>query len=298
MDDNWFRTTRLDEDTYLIGEPPHVNSYLIVGRDRAVLFDTGMGIANIRQVVDGLCDRDILVVNSHYHFDHIGGNSLFSEIAIHEAGAAPMGEQVPEEWLIAYGEFTSRMLDAFRVYHEADDRYFHMLTNQIIAQELPPGFNFNAWRIPPSIPTSLLHDGDILDLGGRSLQVIHTPGHTPDCICLLDVDSGALFAGDTLTTGPHYAHMPDSDVASFTTSTSRLSREIRPRVSTVYPAHILRYGVPPEFVSAVADGFEQVSSGASTPVVGLDIFGESVAEHWFDGFSIVVPGGLPAEQGE
>jgi glyoxylase-like metal-dependent hydrolase (beta-lactamase superfamily II) len=249
-----------------------------------------MGIANIREVVEKVCDRDVLVVNSHYHFDHIGGNSLFSEIAIHEAGATAVGEEVPAEWLVAYGEFTSRMLDAFRVYREADDKYFHMLSNEIVARALPPGFDFQTWRIPPSVPTSLLHDGDVLDLGGRSLEVIHTPGHTPDCICLLDTGSGALFAGDTLTTGPHYAHMPDSDLASFTKSTRHLAQDTLPRISTVYPAHILRYGVAPNFVTAVADGFEQVSAGSSKAVVGLDIFGESVAEHWFDGFSIVVPG--------
>lgn len=285
----WFATTRLAEDTYLIGEPPHVNSYLIIGRDRAILFDTGMGIANIRQVVEGLTDRPLLVVNSHYHFDHIGGNSLFSDIAIHEAGAASMAEEVRQEWLTAYGEFTARMLESFQLYRDADHGFFHMLTNQITARDLPADFDFAKWRIPPSVPTSLLHDGDVLDLGGRALEVFHTPGHTPDCICLLDTGSGALFAGDTLTTGPHYAHMPDSDLAIFTASTHRLAADVRPRISTVYPAHILRYGVAPDFVTAVADGFAQVSDGTSKPMAGIDIFGDSVSEHWFNGFSVVLP---------
>ncbi|MCW2601566.1 MAG: hypothetical protein JWM02_3395 [Frankiales bacterium] len=285
---SWFATTRINEDTYLIGEPPHVNNYLIIGRERAVLFDTGMGIANIRQVVEELTDRDVLVVNSHYHFDHIGGNALFSDIAIHESGAGPLGEQVPSEWLIAYGEFTGRMLDACRVFRDADDRFFHLLSDQITARDLPPDFDFKKWRIPPSVPTSLLHEGDVLDLGGRTLEVLHTPGHTPDGICLLDTDSGALFAGDTLSSGPHYAHMPDSDLASFTKSTLRLADEVT-RISTVYPAHTLRYGMSSDFVTSVADGFAQVSDGTSKAVVGVDVFGDAVAEHWFDGFSVVLP---------
>ena len=287
---SWFATTKIDDDTYLIGEPPHVNSYLIVGRDRAVLFDTGMGIANIRQVVEDLTDRELLVVNSHYHFDHIGGNALFTDIAIHESGAGPLAEEVPPEWLIAYGEFTGRMLDACRVFRDADERFFHLLSDQITARDLPPGFDFATWRIPPSVPTSLLHDGDVLDLGGRALEVLHTPGHTPDGICLLDTGNGALFAGDTLATGPHYAHLPDSDVDSFTTSTRRLAGDVR-RISAVYPAHTLRFGLAPQFVTDVADGFAQVSDGTSKPVAGVDVFGDAVAEHWFDGFSVVLPAG-------
>lgn len=294
-DTPWFVTTRLDDRTYLIGEPPHVNSYLIMGSRRAILFDTGMGIANIRAVVDELTELDVLVVNSHYHFDHIGGNSAFSEIAIHELGVQPMGEEVPAEWLVAYGEFTSQMLASFKVYREADDRFFHALTPELHARSLPAGFSFDTWRIPPSVPTSVLHDGDVLDLGDRTLRVFHTPGHTPDCICLLDEGSGALFAGDTLTTGPHYAHMPDSSLADFTTSTRRLATDVSGRVTAVYPAHILRYGVSAQFVVDVADGFARVSDGTATPVVGLDIFGDMVAEYWFGDFSIVLPAPAPTE---
>lgn len=95
--DNWFVTRRLDDSTYLISEPPHVNSYLLLGSTQAVLFDTGMGISNIKRIVDGLTDLDLLVVNSHYHFDHSGGNSLFSQIAIHEQGAEPLGAGVPDD---------------------------------------------------------------------------------------------------------------------------------------------------------------------------------------------------------
>lgn len=91
---SWFATRKLGEGTYLLAEPPHVNSYLILGSRRAVLFDTGMGIASIREVTESLTDLDILVVNSHYHFDHVGGNSQFAQIAIHSAGRDPVGEDV------------------------------------------------------------------------------------------------------------------------------------------------------------------------------------------------------------
>lgn len=286
---NWFTTRKLDEGTYLLSEPPHVNSYLILGSRRAVLFDTGMGIANIREVVESLTDHDVSVINSHYHFDHVGGNSLFRQIAIHTAGREPLGQEVPPEWLTAYGRYTETMLDAFQRYKDADDRFFRLLTPEIEPRPLPKGFDFAAWRTQPTVPTQLLRDGEVLDLGGRRLQVLHTPGHTPDCICLLDQAHKQLFAGDTLTTGPHYAHLPDSDLAAFTRSTRRLADEITRQVEVVYPAHMLRYAVPAELITQVADGFARVSDGRAEARPGTDIFGHEIREFWFETFSITLP---------
>lgn len=287
-DSAWFAIRHIDGQTALISEPPHVNSYLVAGNERAILFDTGMGIANIKRVVDQMTDLDVMVVNSHYHFDHSGGNSLFDQIAIHELGKEPLAAGVPDEWLSLYTEFTADMLDAFRIYKDLDDRYFHLLTADLFARPLPEDFDPKEWRIPPTIPTRLLTEGDTIDLGGRQLQVMHTPGHTPDGICLFDAGSGALFAGDTLTTGPHYAHMPDSDLDAFAASTRRLDKELSGRVESIYPAHILRNKVDSAFMTEVADGFEAVLNEDVDPRVGVDIFGDAVREYWFDRFSIVL----------
>jgi glyoxylase-like metal-dependent hydrolase (beta-lactamase superfamily II) len=286
---SWFATHKLGDGTYLIAEPPHVNSYLILGSRRAVLFDTGMGIGNIREAVDGLTDLDVLVINSHYHFDHVGGNSQFEQIAIHADGRDPVGEEVPADWLSAYAAYVEEMLAAFRLYKEADDRFFRLLTTEIEPRALPEGFSPANWRIPPTIPAQLLHDNQVIDLGGRTLEVLHTPGHTPDGICLLDTRSRQLFAGDTLTTGPHYAHLPDSDLAAFTRSTRRLADDVTAKIEVVYPAHMLRYAAPPEFLAEVADGFGRVSEGTAQPRPGTDIFGHAIREFWFGTFSITLP---------
>ena len=288
---DWFVTREMERGIYLVSEPPHVNSYLVVGNDRAILFDTGMAFANIREVVEDLTDRDVLVVSSHYHFDHIGGNHLFEKRAIHEAGAGPVTEPVPQEWLTAYLSFAATMLEKFEVYRELDDGYFHMLTADLHAKPLPPEFDPSTWAIVPTVPTQTLRDGDVLDLGGRSLRVVHAPGHTPDCICLLDEQSGAMLAGDVLTTGPHYAHMPDSDVHAFAKSTRRLADEFQDALRAIYPAHILRNPADPQFVGEVADGFGAVLSGQVKSVDGFDIFGDTVSEFRFPRFSIVLPHG-------
>jgi glyoxylase-like metal-dependent hydrolase (beta-lactamase superfamily II) len=254
-----------------------------------VLFDTGMGIASIPRVVESLTTSDVLVVNSHYHFDHVGGNTLFQRVAIHAAGREPLGQDVPVEWISAYGRYAEAMLEAFRSYKDVDDQFFRLLTPWIEPRSLPDGFDVAAWRTQPTVPTELLRDGDVLDLGARTLQFLHTPGHTRDCICLFDQQRRQLFARDTLATGQLYAHLPDSDLAAFTRSTRRLADEIQRQVDVVYPAHVLRYAAPAEFISETADGFARVSDGSAQPRPGTDIFGNQVREFWFDTFSITLP---------
>jgi glyoxylase-like metal-dependent hydrolase (beta-lactamase superfamily II) len=46
-----------------------------------------------------------------------------------------------------------------------------------------------------------LRDGDVLDVGGHELLVLHTPGHTPGGLCLYDAAAGVLFSADTLFKG-------------------------------------------------------------------------------------------------
>ncbi len=83
INDDWFEVYRIDDEIYAIYEPgqfEEVISFLIVGSDFALMFDTGLGIGNIRNVVDQLTDLDIVVLNSHTHYDHIGGNHLFDTV--------------------------------------------------------------------------------------------------------------------------------------------------------------------------------------------------------------------------
>jgi glyoxylase-like metal-dependent hydrolase (beta-lactamase superfamily II) len=139
----------------------------------------------------------------------------------------------------------------------------------------------------PTRPTARVSDGDVIDLGDRSLRVIHTPGHTPDCICLLDELSGILFGGDTINTGPIYAQLPDSDVASFARSTRRLA-ELASSVRVVYVPHFERYAVDSHFLVEVADGLEDAAAGRAEWFSATDYLGTHAREARFARFSILV----------
>src|SRR6266571_5685433 len=107
-------------------------------------------------------------------------------------------------------------------------------------RQLPTGFDPADYRLVPTVPTRLLEDGDVLDLGDRKLRVLHTPGHSPDCICLLDESNGLLFGGDTINTGPIYAHLANSDLEKFAQSARRLA-DMNAAYRRVFVCHFLRY---------------------------------------------------------
>ncbi|MEI3580641.1 MAG: MBL fold metallo-hydrolase [Acutalibacteraceae bacterium] len=81
--EDWFEVYRIQPDLYAIYEPGHfqeVISYLITGSEKALLVDTGLGMGNIRKVVEELTSLPVIVMNTHTHFDHIGGNALFDTV--------------------------------------------------------------------------------------------------------------------------------------------------------------------------------------------------------------------------
>jgi len=289
---SWFEVQQLDTRVHLISEPGHVNSFLIQGSKSAILFDTGLGVANIRKVAEELSTLPLLVVNSHYHFDHTGGNRLFDDIAIHRIGAPLVQQPSPLGLAEGYMAYTQRMLQAWGPYKGADDVYFHLLTAERMIRPLPEDFDPASYQIVPTVPSRLLEEGDVLDLGGRRLQVMHTPGHSPDCICLFDEENGLLFGGDTINTGPIYAQLEDSNLDDFARSTARLAT-IADGVQRVFVCHFLRVENHPSLLREIADGFQRLLSGDIFFRDNVDCLNYPVKEACFDHFSIFVPAGEP-----
>jgi glyoxylase-like metal-dependent hydrolase (beta-lactamase superfamily II) len=282
----------MEAGVYLISEPGHVNSWLIEGSRDAILFDTGLGVVNIREVAEQVTPKRLMVVNSHYHFDHTGGNRFFDEFAIHRIGAELVAKPSPPELAEGYMAYTQRLLEAWGPYRQADDLYFHLLTAERMIRPLPPGFKPAEYSVVPTIPKRLLEDGDVLDLGERKLQVLHTPGHSPDCICLFDEANGLLFGGDTINTGPIYAQLEDSDLERFASSTARLAG-MADSYRRVFVCHFLRYDEPATLVREIAAGFQTLLAGEAFIRDNVDCLNYPVKEACFEHFSIFVPAGEP-----
>ena len=85
--DNWFTIEQIDRDTFSISEYKHweeTHCYLLCGEKCAILIDTGLGVSNIRKIVDSLTELPVMAVTTHVHWDHIGGHKYFDNIAVHE----------------------------------------------------------------------------------------------------------------------------------------------------------------------------------------------------------------------
>jgi glyoxylase-like metal-dependent hydrolase (beta-lactamase superfamily II) len=259
--DAWFEVYKIRPGIFAIYEPhqlEEVISYLIIGGDRALLFDTGMGISNIQAVVTELTKLPVSVVNSHTHNDHVGDNWRFSDV---------------------YGMDTDYTRAKARGSREAAQAE---LAPGEICGALPAGFDAKAYSTRPFHITHWLHDGDKIDLGGRTLKVIGTPGHTPDAIALLDEKNGLLFTGDTFYLGPIYLFVPETDLDAYVASVQKLAA-MAPHLQLLLPAH----NVPvadPSYLPKVVTAIQQVRRGEVKPVAN-----DGKHEYVFEDFSFLMP---------
>lgn len=285
---DWFVTRELGPGVHLIAEPFQVNSYLVSGTEARAHLDTGLGVADIRAAGDALSSSSPFAANTHYHFDHVGGNGRFDEVAIHEAGvellAAGPGDEVE-----GHRRWTQRMIERWPTYRELDEGFFTLTDDVATLRPFPEGFDFAAWTVEPSTATRVLHEEDVLDLGGRELRVLHTPGHSPDSVCYLEERQGLLFAGDTINSGPLLVTDPVADLEDFARSTRRLADEVAGSVRWVLMAHGARFLAEPAYLRDVADGFERLVAGEVAAEPSHDEYEGDARVARFPRFSIVLP---------
>jgi len=269
---SWFEVYKVSEGTFAICEPGHWDgpiSYLIEGRNKAVLLDTGMGIGDIKKVIEQLTHLKVSVVNSHTHFDHIGDNHQFDEIAVFN------------------DEFEIENLHRGLTIEDLRDE----MNKEKLYSPLPKGFDPKAYRILPSKPTHLLSHKETIDLGDRKLQVLHTPGHSPGSICLLDTQSRELFTGDTFFLSSLLANLPESDFLAYSRTADYLA-SLAPSISVLRPSHDDSRRQPfaeSEFLSRLAKAYQSIKAEKANfnPRV-CPYTGVKIRDYTFEGFSIWV----------
>jgi glyoxylase-like metal-dependent hydrolase (beta-lactamase superfamily II) len=215
LNDPWFEVYKVAPATFAIYEPhqaEEVISYLVVGTKQALLFDTGMGIGNIKAIVARLTSRPIVVLNSHTHDDHVGGNWQFPFV---------------------YGMDTAFTRANAKGSHE--DAQAEIAKDQICGA-LPKGFDPAKYSTKPWKISLFVHNGFKVNLGGRTIEIISTPGHTPDAISLIDRGNGLLFTGDTFYSGEIWLYRPETDFPAYLASTKKLAA-LAPEIKLALGAH-------------------------------------------------------------
>ena len=259
----WFEVYKIRPGVFAIYEPgqfEEVISFLIIGDQRALLFDTGLGIGDMKAVTAALTDKPVTVLNSHSHYDHIGGNHQFTDIHGLET------------------EFGLRRQAG--ISHEKAAEYVApvWMHPDITA----PGVSPDHYAIKPYALAEIVKDGDVIDLGNRALQVLHIPGHSPDSLALYDRHNGHLYVGDTFYPAPLYAHLEGSDVVQYAITARRLAMLV-PNLKDVMTAHNVPI-VSPDYLTELDAAFSAIERGDADFEKS-----DGAREYKFEGFSIITP---------
>lgn len=222
---NVYHVRQLDEGTYAIEEKTPINQglcYLLCGTRQALLIDTGLGYPGLKKTVEGLTKLPVVVANTHAHVDHIGGNHCFGEIWFHEADR-------PTFALHANPAYTLDILTA------GMPGVVRMLVDVLTRKQR---------KLDTSGNYRYFGDDKVFHLGGRDVEVIPTPGHSPGCVCFLDRGARMLFSGDSVCEWGVLLHFEKESCLpkTYLESMERL-KALEGTYDTIWPGH---HGYPVE----------------------------------------------------
>ncbi len=233
-----FTAIKAGNNVWRIDDHRNDNFYLVEGKERALLIDTGIGAGDLEKFVKSLTNLPLLVVNTHAHGDHINSDFQFKEVYIH-----------PDEIEEAERNLTK-------------ENRANVISN--ILKNNPDYGEENILEVkeyskPDFIP---IDEEYIFDLGDRKLEVIVTPGHTPGCICLLDRENKLLFSGDNNCQHIWLFMNNSTSVETYFKSLERLMT-FSEHFDTIFPGHLEPMGK--EYLDEVHTCVKSILDGECEP---------------------------------
>jgi glyoxylase-like metal-dependent hydrolase (beta-lactamase superfamily II) len=219
--DPWFVTEAVAPGVIRIVEPHchrlvRGNAFLVKGRDRDLLVDTGMAVASLRETLSGVLDKPLVLLTTHAHVDHVGGHHEFpdAETLVHSSEADDLARPDLSSRL-RFEQFGEPMLASLT----AAGFDTHGLLIDAVPHE---SFDVEACRRPGTIAMRLVSEGDGVDLGDRRFEVLHLPGHSPGSVALWDGADGTLIAGDAIYDGVLVDDIPGAHIGDYCWTMRRL----------------------------------------------------------------------------
>lgn len=169
---SYFIVTKINENIYQFNDQMRVLSTLVIGDNKALLFDTAYGIGDLKKAVLEITDKPLVVVNSHGHMDHACGNFQFDEIYIDKD-------------------------DLELIQHHTSKEYrLRNLQSAKALNVLPEGFDEETYLQERTGNLKLISENQIFDLGNLNLEVIKIPGHTKGSIALYIKEQKIMLVSD------------------------------------------------------------------------------------------------------
>jgi glyoxylase-like metal-dependent hydrolase (beta-lactamase superfamily II) len=202
------------------------NIWHVPGRDRDLLVDAGLGVASLREAFPELAsDRTVLFV-THGHLDHAGGAHEFDQRYCHQDEVGMLSE--PDDETLVVAELDQGFATALAA--DSPDEPPEYLIDSVPSAD----YDVHGYGVVAAPPSHTVEDGEVIDLGDRTFEVIHQPGHTPGSTVLYESATGVLFTGDVLYDGELLDELPESDIDAYVTSMQRL---LDLDVSVALPGH-------------------------------------------------------------
>lgn len=276
---DWYEVQEIADGTYQITEAGAVlpcNMFLLDAGEEALLIDTGLGIGDLRGLVEDLTGGKIRVLLSHAHWDHIGNANQFDEVVINPRERAPDGtvaiDILEDDYDQRPGEFMADWLAE--------------------GLPLPSGFDPDEFSIDPVPDVGAIDPGSDISFGDRQVELVSIPGHTPGLVAAIDHERGICFGSDVLEPGIEiYAHFLDSDLDDYRSSIDRL---IGLRDEGAFDTLTIGHGEP------IRDGelgvLDEVSTALKEVVEGepsykmIETSWGATREYSFDGIKVLIPG--------
>ena len=164
---NVYRSEKLSNHIFRIIDVTGVCCYLVIGDEKAALLDCCNGLGNIKEFVHTITDKDVIVILTHGHLDHMGSAALFDEVYMNE-------KDIPV--LKNHGNMNFRVKDITEISNL-----------NITESDLIPTITRNP---------SPITDNQIFDLGNIHIQMISVPGHTKGMMCPLIEEERTIIFGD------------------------------------------------------------------------------------------------------
>lgn len=160
-DDEPYRWWKLFPDTIVIHYGEALDTFLLLGDEKALLIDTAYGRGDFPNIVEELREgRELLVVNTHGHYDHTGGNPFYPRVYMHEKAKAYCRN----------------------AFSPIDPEWFANMPY-------------------PNYECIAVDDGYVFDLGNRQVEVLYMPAHSDSSLMFIDHKRRLLFSGDEFDAG-------------------------------------------------------------------------------------------------